>query len=117
MERARPFVIEGEGLGDGLTDDVTGFVRCEQLGVQRRYGDSKRVVVCYELRIESLQMIKNSLFGLLHLFCISAGDDDFYDVFRFHICCVLCQSPTDRLRLIDRLRLLDRCAERPCRGH
>ena len=29
MERARPFLDEGEGLGEGLTDDVTGFVRCE----------------------------------------------------------------------------------------
>ncbi len=96
MERARPFLDEGEGLGEGLTDDVTGFVWCEQFGVQWRYGDGKCVVVCYELRIECLQMIKNSLFGLLHLFCTSAGDDDFNNVFWFHICCVLCQSPTDR---------------------
>ena len=81
MECARPFVDEGEGLGEGLTDDVTGFVRCEQFGVQRRYGDCERVIVCYELRIERLQMIKNYLFGLSHLFCTSAGDDDFYNVF------------------------------------
>ena len=81
MERARPFLDEGEGLGECLTDDVTGFVRCEQIGVQWRYRDSECVVVCYELRIEGLQMIKNSFFGLLHLFCALAVDDDFYNVF------------------------------------
>ena len=85
MERARPFLDEGEGLGESQTDDVTGFVRCEQFGVQRRYGDGKCVVVRYELRIECLQMIKNSLFGLLHLFCTSAGDDDLNDVFGLHM--------------------------------
>ena len=81
MESARPFADEGERLNEGLTDDVAGFVRCEEFGVQRRYGDSKRVVICHELRIEGLQMIKNSLFGLLHLFCALAVDDDFYNVF------------------------------------
>ena len=81
MESARPFVGEGEGPGESLMDDVAGFFRCEQFGVQRSHGDSKRVVVCYELRIEGLQMIKNSLFGLLHLFCVLAVDDDFNNVF------------------------------------
>ena len=84
MERARPFVDEGERLGEGLADDVASFVRCEQFGVQRRYGDREGLVVCYELRIKCLQMIKNCLFGLLHLFCTSAGDDDLNDVFLLH---------------------------------
>ena len=85
MERARPFVDEGERLGEGLTDDVTGFVRQEQFGVQRRYGDGECVVVCHELRIECLQMVKNSLFGLLHLFFRLAVDGDFNKMFRLHI--------------------------------
>ena len=81
MECARPFVDEGEGLGEGLTDDVTCFVRQEEFRVERWHRDRECVVDCLELRIECFQMIENSLFGLLHLFCTSAGDDDFYNVF------------------------------------
>ena len=35
MECARPFVDEGEGLGESLTDDGTGFVRKEEFRIQR----------------------------------------------------------------------------------
>ena len=111
MECTRPIVDQGEGLGKGLPYDVAGFPGFEEFGVQGWHGNGKCVFVRHKLRIEGLQMIKNSLLRFLHLFCTSAGDDDFYKVFWVHKCCVLCQSPTDRLRLSDR------CAERPCQGH
>ena len=35
MECARPAMIEGERLGEGLTDDVTCLVGIEEFGVKR----------------------------------------------------------------------------------
>jgi hypothetical protein len=35
MEGARPAVVEGEGLGEGLADDVACLVRKEKLRVKR----------------------------------------------------------------------------------
>ena len=35
MECARPAVIEGEGLGEGLANDVTCLVGIEEFGVKR----------------------------------------------------------------------------------
>lgn len=69
MECARPFVDEGEGLGESLTDDGTGFVRKKEFRVQRYDSDGQCGAVGLKLRIEGLQVIKNSLFGFLHLFC------------------------------------------------
>ena len=85
MECARPFVDEGEGLGESLTDDGTGFVRKEEFRVQRYDSDRQGVVDCREVSSEGLQVIENSLFGFLHLFCRLAVDGDFDDVFCFHI--------------------------------
>ena len=81
MECARPFVDESEGLGESLTDDRTGFFRLEEFRVYRWNRDRECVVDCLEFRIESLQVIENSLFGFLHLFCRLAVDGDFDNVF------------------------------------
>ena len=35
MECARPAVIEGKGLGEGLADDVACLVGIEEFGVKR----------------------------------------------------------------------------------
>ena len=35
MECARPAVVEGEGLGEGLANDVACFVWVEEFGVKR----------------------------------------------------------------------------------
>lgn len=63
MECACPFVDEGEGLGECLPDDGTGFVRKKEFGVQRYDSDRQGGAVGFELRIEGFQMIENSFFG------------------------------------------------------
>ena len=42
MECARPAVVEGEGLGEGLADDVACFVWVEEFGVKRNDFDGER---------------------------------------------------------------------------
>lgn len=85
MECAHPFVDEGEGLGECLADDGTGFVRKEEFGVQRWNRDCQGGAVGFELRIEGLQVIENSLFGFLHLLCWLAVDGDFDKILILHI--------------------------------
>ena len=78
MECTRPFMDEGEGLGESLSDDRAGFVREEEFRVQWWNCDRQGAVDCLELRIEGLQVIENSLCGFLHLLCRLAVDGDFY---------------------------------------
>ena len=85
MECARPAVIEGERLGEGLTDDVACLVGIEEFGVERDDLDCEGGTLGRELRIEGFQMKENSLFGLEHLFCALAGNGDENDVLWFHI--------------------------------
>ena len=85
MECARPAVVEGEGLGEGLADDVACLVGVEELRVKRDDLDCEGGALGGELRIEGFQMKENCLFGLEHLFCTLAGNGDENDVLWFHI--------------------------------
>ena len=81
MECARPAVVEGEGLGEGLADDVACLVGKEELRVERDDVDCEGGALGGELRIEGFQMKENSLFGLEHLGCALAGDGDENEMF------------------------------------
>ena len=85
MECARPAVVEGEGLGEGLADDVACLVGVEELRVKRDDFDCEGGALGGEVRIEGFQMKENRLFGLEHLFCALAGNGDENDVLWFHI--------------------------------
>ena len=87
MECARPAVVEGEGLGEGLTDDVACLVRKEKLWVKGNDFDCEGGALGRELRIEGFQMKEDCLFGFLHLFCTLAGngDDDEMFLILFHM--------------------------------
>ena len=65
MECARPAVIEGEGLGEGLADDVACLVGKEELRVERNDLDCEGGALGGELRIEGFQMKEDCLFGFL----------------------------------------------------
>ena len=91
MECARPAVIEGERLGEGLANDVACLVGKEELRVERDDLDCEGGALGGEVRIEGFQMKEDCLFGFLHLFCTLAGNGDFYKVCWFHIECFLRQ--------------------------
>ena len=65
MESACPGVIEGEGLGEGLADDVACLVGKEKLWVKRNDLDCEGGALGRELRIEGFQMKEDCLFGFL----------------------------------------------------
>ena len=65
MECARPAVIEGEGLGEGLTDDVACFVRKEELRVKGDNLGSKGGALGCELWVEGFKVKEDCLFGFL----------------------------------------------------
>ena len=65
MECASPAVIEGEGLGEGLADDVACLVGKEELRVERNDLDCEGGALGRELGIESFQMKEDCLFGFL----------------------------------------------------
>ena len=85
MECARPAVVEGEGLGEGLADDVACLVGKEELRVERDDLDCEGGALGRELGIEGFQMKEDCLFGLEHLGCALAGDGDENEMFGFHI--------------------------------
>ena len=85
MEGTSPAVVEGEGLGEGLADDVAGLVRKEELRVERNDLDCEGGALGRELGIECFQMKEDCLFGLEHLFCALAGNGDENEMFGFHI--------------------------------
>ena len=84
MECARPAVVEGEGLGEGLTDDVACFVRKEELRIERDDLSSKGGALGFELRVEGFKVKEDCLFGFLQFLCALArnGDDD--EMFLIH---------------------------------
>ena len=84
MECARPAVIEGERLGEGLANDVACLVGKEELRVERDNLNCKGGALGGELRIEGFQMKEDCLFGLEHLFCALAGNGDDDNVLCFH---------------------------------
>ena len=65
MECARPAVVEGEGLGEGLADDVACLVGIKEFGVKRNDFDCEGGALGGELRIEGFQMKEDCLFGFL----------------------------------------------------
>ena len=85
MECARPAVVEGEGLGEGLANDVACLVGIEEFGVKRNDLDCEGGALGRELGIESFQMKEDCLFGLEHFFCALAGNGNENEMFLFHI--------------------------------
>ena len=65
MESTGPAVVEGEGLGEGLADDVACLVGKEELRVERDDLDCEDGALDRELGIESFQMKEDCLFGFL----------------------------------------------------
>ena len=65
LECARPAVVEGEGLGEGLADDVACLIGKEELRVERDDLDCEGGALGRELGIESFQMKEDCLFGFL----------------------------------------------------
>ena len=84
MECARPTVVEGEGLGEGLADDVASLIGVEEFGVERDDFDCEGGALGGEVRIEGFQMKEDCLFGLEHLGCALAGDGDENEMFLLH---------------------------------
>ena len=85
MECARPAMIEGERLGEGLADDVACLVGKEELRVERNDLDCEGGALSCELWVEGLKVKEDCLFGVLHLFCTLAGNGDDDEMFFFHI--------------------------------
>ena len=65
MECTGPAVVEGEGLSEGLADDVACLVGKEELRVERDDLDCEGAALGGELRIEGFQMKEDCLFGFL----------------------------------------------------
>ena len=65
MESAGPAVVESEGLGEGLADDVACLVGKEELRVERDDLDFEGGALDRELGIEGFQMKEDCLFGFL----------------------------------------------------
>ena len=65
IECTGPAVVEGEGLGEGLADDVACFVWVEELRVKWDNLSSKGGALGCELWVEGFQMKEDCLFGFL----------------------------------------------------
>ena len=76
---------EGEGLGEGLADDVAGFFGLEERRIKGNNLDCERVASGKEVRIEGFEVVEYRLFGALHLHEVAAGDGDMDKIFLFHI--------------------------------
>ena len=85
MEGARPAVIEGERLGEGLTDDVACLVGKEELRVEWDDLDCEGGALGGELWIEGFKVKEDCLFGFLQFLCALAGNGDDDEMFLFHI--------------------------------
>ena len=81
MECARPAVVEGEGLGEGLADDVACLVGEKELWVKWDNLSSKGGALGCELWVEGFKVKEDCLFGLEHLFCTLAGNRDENEMF------------------------------------
>ena len=65
MECTGPAVVEGEGLGKGLADDVACLFGKEELRVERDDLNGQGGALSCELWVESLKVKEDCLFGLL----------------------------------------------------
>ena len=81
MKCACPTVIESEGLGKGLADDVACLIGKEELRVERDDLDCEGGALGGELGIKGFQMKEDCLFGLEHLFCSLAGNGNENEMF------------------------------------
>ena len=84
IECAGPAVVEGEGLGEGLANDVACLVRIEEFRVKRYDLNCEGGALGRELGIEGFQMKEDCLFGLEHLFCALAGNRNENEMFLVH---------------------------------
>ena len=84
MEGAGPAVVEGEGLGEGLADDVACLVGIEELRVERDDFDREGGALGGELGIKGFQMKEDCFFGLEHLGCALAGNRNENEMFLLH---------------------------------
>ena len=84
MECACPAVVECEGLGEGLADDVACLVGIEESGGKRNDLDCEGGALGGEVGIEGFQMKEDCLFGLEHLFCALAGNRNENEMFLLH---------------------------------
>ena len=87
MECTGPAVVEGEGLGEGLANDVACLVGIKEFAIKRNDLDCEGGALGGELWIEGFQMKEDCLFGLEHLFCALAGNGDENEMCWFHIEC------------------------------
>ena len=85
MECTGPAVVKGEGLGEGLANDVACLVGIEEFGVKRNDLDCEGGALGGELWIEGFKVKEDCLFGLEHLFCALAGNGDENEMCWFHI--------------------------------
>ena len=87
MECACPAVVEGEGLGEGLADDVACLVGIEEFGVKRNDLDCEGGALGFELWVEGFKVKEDCLFGFLQFLCALAGngDDDEMFLILFHM--------------------------------
>ena len=85
LESTGPAVVEGEGLGEGLADDVACLVGKEELRVERNDFDCEGGALGRELGIEGFKVKEDCLFGFLQFLCALAGNGDDDEMFFFHI--------------------------------
>ena len=84
LECALPAVIECEGVGEGLANDIACLIGEEELWVKRNDFNCEGGALSSELGIEGFQMKEDCLFGLEHLGCTVAGDGDDDEMFLAH---------------------------------
>ena len=77
-------MVEGEGLGEGLANDVACLVGIEEFGGKRNDLDCEGGALGGEVGIEGFQMKEDCLFGLEHLFCALAGNRNENEMFLLH---------------------------------
>ena len=77
-------MVEGEGLGEGLADDVACFVRKEELRVKGDDLNGQGGALSCELWVEGFKMKEDCLFGLCYFFYALAGDGDDDEMFLIH---------------------------------
>ena len=65
LESTGPAVVEGKGLGEGLTDDVACLVGKEKLRVERNDFDCEGGALGFELWVEGFKVKEDCLFGFL----------------------------------------------------
>ena len=77
-------MVKGEGLGEGLADDVACLVGKEEFGVKRTDLNCEGGALGRELGIKGFQMKEDCLFGLEHLCCALAGNRNENEMFLLH---------------------------------